>query len=467
MEDREGGMEMTPEDTMAFSDLAETWVENKKRRLRIALYSHDTVGIGHMRRNLLIAQVLARNANKGSEPLILLITGGREVCAFGLPAGTDCLTLPALAKEENGQYHARRWDMSLGELLRLRSRSIAASLRGFAPDVLIVDKVPRGAEGELEPVIEELHGEGRTRLVLGLRDVLDTADTVRREWKETGAEEAIRLFYDAVWVYGDRRVFDPVAEYQWSAKVAAKVSFTGYLTRPESESVAALSDDDLFPALREDHATAPPNSKRSIRTNIPQDNLILCLVGGGQDGSQLAESFAQVDFPSRSTGVILTGPFMPPPLQTRLHRLAERNRRLRVLGFVTDSELLLRRASCVVAMGGYNTMCEILASKKPALIVPRVKPRQEQLIRAERMQALGLVEMLHPQDLSPRALTNWLVKSIDQSPIRAGSRWPEDGHYPIDMDGVYRLPRLLQKLVDSNSSASDRARERSNPYVCF
>jgi predicted glycosyltransferase len=446
---------MGPEDTLACSNLAETWIEKKKRKLRIALYSHDTVGIGHMRRNLSIAQVLARSAG---EPLILLITGGREACAFSLPAGTDCLTLPALDKEENGQYRARRWDMPLGELLRLRSRSIAASLRDFSPDVMIVDKVPRGAGDELEPVIEELHGEGRTRLVLGLRDVLDSVETVRREWKETGAEEAIRLFYDAVWIYGDRRVFDPVTEYQFSPKVAAKVTYSGYLARKEPDSLATLSEADLVPGLGESN-----------------HDLILCLVGGGQDGSRLAETFAQIDFPSGTTGVILTGPFMPQQVQNRLRRQAQKNRRLRVLGFVTDSDLLLQRASRVVAMGGYNTICEILASKTPALIVPRVTPRQEQLIRAERMQELGLVDMLHPKDLSARALRNWLAGHPSQhgaGPLPSGSR----GGFgcPIDLDGLSRLPRLLQKLVDSphqsrpeGDVADTRIHERSNPYAVF
>jgi predicted glycosyltransferase len=65
---------MGPEDTLACSNLADTWVESKKGKFRIALYSHDTVGIGHMRRNLSIAQALARSVG---EPLILLITGGR------------------------------------------------------------------------------------------------------------------------------------------------------------------------------------------------------------------------------------------------------------------------------------------------------------------------------------------------------------------------------------------------------
>jgi predicted glycosyltransferase len=445
---------MGPQDTLAGCDLAETWIANKKKKLRLALYSHDTVGIGHMRRNLLIAQAIARKASEGNEPLILLVSGGREVCAFGLPAGTDCLTLPALTKEENGQYRARRWDMSLKELLNLRSRSIAASLRGFAPDVLIVDKVPRGALGELEQALQELHAQGETRFVLGLRDVLDDPVTVRQEWQETGAEEAIRHFYDAVWIYGDRRVFDPVAEYRFSREVAAKVSYTGYLAREESAGLAALSDGDLLPGLGE-----------------PVDDLVLCLVGGGQDGSQLAEIFAQTDFPAGTTGVILTGPFMPQQVQNRLQRQAQKNRQLRVLRFVTDPDLLLRQASRVVAMGGYNTICEIIAAHKPALIVPRVKPRQEQLIRAERMRDLGLVDLLHPKDLSARALKTWLVSHPGVVHPRGGS--PGDIRCPIDLDGLDRLPRLLQKLLDSpprslaDNVPDTRVPERSNPYACL
>ena len=70
------------------------------RHRRVALYSHDTMGIGHMRRNLLIAQALAH----GPQPVsILMVAGAREVSAFGLPPGVDCLTLPSLFKDDKGQ----------------------------------------------------------------------------------------------------------------------------------------------------------------------------------------------------------------------------------------------------------------------------------------------------------------------------------------------------------------------------
>jgi len=186
----------------------------------------------------------------------------------------------------------------------------------------------------------------------------------------------------------------------------------------------------------------------------PFHELFLCLVGGGQDGSQLAETFAETEFPAGTTGVILTGPFMPQQVQNRLHRQANRNPRLHVLGFVTDSDLLLRRASRVVAMGGYNTICEILALRKPALIVPRVKPRQEQFIRATRMQQWGLLEMLHPNDLNPRSLNEWLVSHPPSQP--ATRSWLQP---PIDLDGLARLPELLKRLF-----IAPRGLESEVPY---
>ncbi len=73
--------------------------EPPPRKLRVALYSHDTMGLGHMRRNLLIAQTLM---NCPSPPVILMIAGAREAGALPLPAGVDCLTLPSLGKDIEG-----------------------------------------------------------------------------------------------------------------------------------------------------------------------------------------------------------------------------------------------------------------------------------------------------------------------------------------------------------------------------
>jgi predicted glycosyltransferase len=395
------------------------------------------MGIGHMRRNLLIAEALARHS---SEATILLIAGAREVNAFGVPTGVDCLSLPSLYKQENGQYQARHLDLSLEELIALRSRTIAAALEEFAPHLLIVDKAPRGAVNELDPALRLLRHRNQTRCVLGLRDVLDDPATVRREWDAGGNDEAVRDNYDAVWVYGDPAVYDPVVEYSFAPVVAVKVRYTGYLDQRQRTHLANIDGaEELL-----------------VRLVQCPEHLTLCMVGGGQDGAQLAETFARVEFPSNMTGVILAGPCMPPEAQKRLDLLVVANPRLRMLRFVTDTDLLLERADRVIAMGGYNTVCEVLSYEKPALIVPRVQPRREQLIRAERLRNLGLLDLLHPAELNPHTLTEWLARELPpRRPVRGR----------IDLNGLANLSHLLDELLDfpsQNGHGHNSERRRSH-----
>jgi predicted glycosyltransferase len=404
----------------------------RSRPIRVALYSHDTVGLGHMRRNLLIARTLARSE---LQPVILMIAGGREAGLFTIPPGVDCLTLPALQKDAGGHYRSRHLNVSLSHLIALRARTIRAVLEEFEPDALIVDKVPRGAVRELDPSLEVLHERGRTRCILGLRDVLDQADAVHREWSSDSNDSAVRNYYDAVWVYGDPLVYDPVREYHFPADVAAKVRYTGYLGQRPS--------------------TTHPDGRPDSLPRVPKGRLILCLVGGGQDGAHLSKAFAEAHLPPGTFGVILTGLFMPKELQMHIERSATSNPRVSVQGFVPDPDALLSRAERVVAMGGYNTVCEVLSLEKHALIVPRVNPRREQLIRAERMRDLGLLDVLHPDKLSPHALTHWLARPNGTPPR------PRD---LIDMDGLERLPGLLEEALCNSTRTAGSPTPEGVPH---
>src|SRR5262249_55985809 len=151
---------------------------------------------------------------------------------------------------------------NLSALLALRSKTIAAALDAFEPDVLIVDKVPRGAGHELDASLEAIRAHGLTRCVLGLRDVLDDPETVRREWREAGTENSISTYYDAVWVYGDPILYDPVREYGFSPEVASKVRFTGYLDQRWRLQAPDSGEDPL------------------ARLGLPEGQLILCQLGG-------------------------------------------------------------------------------------------------------------------------------------------------------------------------------------------
>ncbi len=400
-------------------------------RPRIALYSHDAMGIGHLRRNQLLAECFV-TAIPGAT--VLLISGTRESGAFPLAPGVDCLTLPALRKSQDGTYGARNLLLDPTALRELRIRTLRAALASFRPDVLIVDKLPRGVLGELDQTLAELRSTHGTRIVLGLRDVLDAPGAIRTEWARTASEEVIARYYDAVWVYGDPNIYDPVSEYGFGPSVTSKLAFTGYL-------------DPCFrtPAWPGGANSAPDSSSHP---------LLLCQVGGGQDGDRVADAFARAQFPPGTRGVILTGPFMPGPARRRLERLAAARRDLRVVGFTNRPEGLLRTADRVVAMGGYNTVCEALSLRKPLLVVPRVRPRSEQLLRAERFAEFRLLETLHPDRLSPEALSEWLRRDL---PI------PRDARDVVDFEGLQRLPSLLAELLSGGRvRGGPRTRETPN-----
>lgn len=392
------------------------FVKPAVRKRRIVLYSHDTMGLGHMRRNISIARALT------AEPIqadVLLIAGAKQVSSFKLPQGVDCLTLPAFYKGTNGQYQSRCLDLSLEELVQFRGQTIRAAVKAFDPDVMIVDKTPLGVSGELEPILKELRMYHNTRCVLGLRDILDDKQQVQREWYRSNYDEVIKAYYDEVWIYGHPAIYNMVREYGFSDEIKKKVRFTGYLNRCETSNDSA-KDDDPF-----------------ITYGLPKGRLALCMVGGGQDGAHITEAFAKAKLPEGFVGLIVTGPFMPEKHRSRLQRLISKRPDMRLIDFINDPQPLLKHAERVVSMGGYNTICEILSFNKKALIIPRVTPRTEQLIRAERMSNAGFLDVLHPDSVTPGAITTWLQTAEK----------PESFRNRIDLNGLIRIQKYLRALL--------------------
>lgn len=394
-------------------------------RLRLALYSHDTQGLGHIRRNTLVAGALVAAR---PETDVLMLTGAPEAAMLPLPAHTDVVTLPTLRKDLSGAYSPRTLATSLSELLKIREAIIDAALSAFAPHLLVADKVPRGVRGELERPLRRTRHENGTGAVLGVRDILDGACATRREWLHTRAEAAIAELYDEVWVYGDRRLFDAPAEYQWPAGTASKVTYTGYLARGRTELLATPT--------------------RVHRDPIPAGPYVLCLVGGGQDGAELARAFAAATFPDGHAGVLITGPYLQHSVLAELERVARQRGELRVLGFVADAVPWVERAAATVSMAGYNSVCEALAAGCPLLLVPRTVPRVEQLIRAERLAGMGLADLLEGSALSPDRITDWLATAAGR---------PRRTDPDVDLDGLARVPVLAAGLFGNTHLDRERA----------
>lgn len=378
-------------------------------RLRVALYSHDALGLGHIRRNLAIARALAV---LDPAPDVLLLTGAPEAVTANRPENCELVSLPALSKDSNGGYTARHLSVDEAEVLEMRRSILTAALTSFKPDVLIVDKHPRGFNQELEPALKLLRRRG-TRVVLGLRDVLDDAITSRREWDADRSSQALRRWYHQVWVYGDRQVHDLGAELDLPRAV-----YTGYLA----------------------NGRCPAGAPTSVSTPY-----VLAMVGGGADGKEVAEAFVRAELPAGHHGVLVTGPQMPAADVASIRAAAEDRPEMAVHTYVDDSETLLAGAAAVVAMGGYNTVCEAMAAGSRLLVVPRVTPRQEQLVRARLLTAAGILEHLPPDDLTSEKLSTWICDAVARS--GSGSK------QTIDLDGLARLPQLLLNLSDTKEGA--------------
>src|SRR5262249_15426383 len=147
----------------------------------------------------------------------------------------DILKLPGLRKVSNDEYAPRRLRIPISEIRALRSDLLHAAVKAYRPTVVLVDKHPFGAKGEFRAGLEALRAAGGCA-VLGLRDILDEPASVLREWSTYRMRERIAAFYDLVLVYGDRSVFDPIAEYEFPENLAARTRFCGYVVnRDESE----------------------------------------------------------------------------------------------------------------------------------------------------------------------------------------------------------------------------------------
>lgn len=368
------------------------------RAPRILFYSHDTFGLGHLRRSRALASAITQ-ANPQASALIL--TGSPVAGRFTFPRRVDHVRLPGVTKRADGSYAAQTIGMGIDEVTELRSGLIQTAVRQFAPDVLIVDKEPTGFRGELLPTLEQLHETGHAKLVLGLRDVLDEPEVLAAEWARKDAVAAAEKFYHEIWVYGLRSVYDPTRGLPLSPATQARIHWTGYLRR------------DLGPV-----------------GTPPEQPYILITPGGGGDGKAMVNlvlSAYEQDPDLSPRAVLVYGPFLSGELRDEFEaRVAALNGRVTAVGFESQIETLFAGAAGVVCMGGYNTFCEVLSFDKRAVIVPRTTPRLEQWIRASRAEDLGLVRMLDEtrDGLTPQAMIA-AIRNLPNQPlpsqaIRAG-----------------------------------------------
>lgn len=405
---------------------------NRLEHIRILMYSHDTFGLGHLRRCRTIAHAIVERF-KGVT--VLIISGSQIAGAFDFKARVDFVKIPSVIKLYNGEYDSIGEYIAIDEILEMRKLIIQRTAEAFQPDIFIADKEPMGLRGELEPTLKMLSESGAAT-VLGLRDVMDSPRLLKSEWAKSGMIENITKYYNNVWVYGPQRFWNPLQDLDVPASLASSVTYTGFLER------------EAYNWQGPEHPALP-------------DNYILVTAGGGGDGVTLMEQVLaareydpSVDYPI----VMVLGPFMKSENRERIRYRASHLANVIVIDFDSRLELMVQNANAIVGMCGYNTFCEALSFDKPVLFVPRTSPREEQYIRAKRGRELGLCEMLTPEEAAiPSKLAEKLIALPGITP-------PSASLMPGDMEGLENICLEVAK-ISAAVRETPRSITRSNETV--
>ncbi|CAN5709917.1 glycosyltransferase family protein [soil metagenome] len=378
---------------------------------RVLIYSHDTFGLGHLRRCLKIATALVASASASH---VIIATGSARARSFPLPDGIDIVALPAAIKSSDGTYNSLTLGLDLDDLSMIRRGLVLSVIRTFKPDLFLVDHAPIGMAGELIPVLEEIaHLDRRPRIVLGMRDIVDDSSKVDADWTSKGDWHELNNHYDGVIVYGDPVVKTSAIELGMAARLEIPVEHIGYVA-------------------------PPPVELRPRRGRRPT---VLVTVGGGGDGLPILETYVEFLLNSPLArairSVLVTGPFAPAsPLGRTIDQMA--GLPVEIVSFSDRMEALLATADGAVAMAGYNTVAELLSYHVPALLVPRVKPRVEQWLRATRLAALAPLHPVAAEDLTVGHVEDFVARLLHTT---------EHAGYQLDLDGARAASQALVRVA--------------------
>lgn len=355
-------------------------------KMKIVIYTHDTFGLGNIRRMLAIAEHLNNALESVS---ILLISGSPMVHSFRLSDGIDYVKLPTITRTKQGVYQSRALGLTLRESIKMRSNLIVSTVDDFKPDIILVDKKPLGLRKELRPLFKHLQNQQQSpRLFLILRDILDAGDTTHAYWKDKGYFTAIDQYYDRILVLGNKAVYDAGKEYQFPMSCQRKTRYCGYL----------------------------PNNHGSLRTpswvrqhlGIQNEKIVLVTPGGGADGAAIVKQFLAFwrnhHLGENVHAVVVHGPELDGDTQRFIEEYSSHCQQLSLLEFTPHLPSFMNAAALLVCMAGYNTLCEALSLNKRVICIPRNKPVEEQLIRAQRFAELKLLHFIHPDELNLSSL---------------------------------------------------------------
>jgi predicted glycosyltransferase len=387
------------------------------------MYWHNGRSLGHTAESAKVAAGLIGASPGGVS--VAGITGAYRGLDM-LPAGVDVVKLPSFSNYDraSGWQLAGRQGLAPDELFRLRADLIDVFLRHYAPDVLIVNHLPRGAEDELVPALSRPRTGKR---ILTLRGILFDREKTRREYFTDEGTSWIADRFDAIHVHTDPRVFRLEDAYDVPGVLRSRIRYTGYLA--ESPSIGRVE-------------------ARAQLGVAPGERLLVASMGGGQGALPIwiaivdALRARRADF---DRAVIVTGPYLEPDDARSLGERVAAESWLTVRSYVDDMAAWMSASDVFVGAAGAGMLGEILASGCNAIVVPRQVREPEQRMHAALLGARGLVRVCELEDVLAGRLAELLADA---------ARAPLAPDVPALVNGARRYPGLVADLLEGETSVS-------------
>ncbi|SKA79149.1 glycosyltransferase family protein [Desulfobaculum bizertense] len=404
--------------------------------MRILFYSQHVLGVGHVARSLEIARACIDAGHT-----VTLVTGGEEL-PLPLPEGILHEKLPALRMDSTfshvlpahydmpktplSEKEQARLDELLAEIMEQRVDRLMKIAGRFRPHIFLTELFPFGRRAfrfELIPVLTALQSGafGPCKIVCSLRDILvEKADQQKYE------ERVLKILnrsYSGVLIHSDPNVFSLDETFSRTADIRPPVHYTGYVApRPR------------------------PEKSSSLRKILKKDEkpLIVASAGGGSEGYPLLSTTLEASIVLSAslphTLRILSGPYLDEQDFALLQAKASTAPHIHVERFSTEFPELLAAADLSLSMGGYNTLMNLLAAQTYGLVLPFTQNR-EQRMRAERLAARGVLEILQPKDLEPDRLSQIMHTTLQAT---------QAGGTDLDLSGARSTANLLQQFMESS-----------------
>jgi predicted glycosyltransferase len=389
---------------------------------KILFYCQYHLGMGHLVRSVELMRSLATAFQ------ICFVKGGTDVEGLTLPENVEVVTLPLLLSE-NRQVKVAESSQDLETVKQQRTEKLLQVFDQFQPDCLMIEGYPfKKYQFEFEsiPLLERVKASRRpVKVVCSLRDVVMAQPYIDRNEVIAKTCQRLNQYFDLLLVHSDPQFHRLEESFSAVADIHCPIHHTGFVAQALPEQTIWTEEDVA------DFARMQP--------------MILVSVGGGQLGHDLLEAAIAASpllkqyLPQQHLQVF-TGPFIPPEKFLTLRQSASNSPNLTLRQFTPNLLAYMQKAALSISLGGYNTTMNILRTGANAMILPSNKD-WEQTVRAEKLQSMGILRLLQPEDLQPEPLVDRVVRALE-APLSA------QPFRSFELQGAQKTTALLKDLIE-------------------